>query len=132
MTAENRCGAGHDYTPGNRCPQCHRDANRTWYRNNRKSSTVEFGRAIRELAAEHGVTCSPPNTAGFPLIAIGSAILYRCLKTGTAMPGPTERAYARSLLAAGQDWALWRDDEMELVNEDLRRIAGPTPEGPDH
>ena len=106
----------------NGCRACHRGHVNAWYAKT-KMPHADFNRAVRELAARYGVLCSPVSTRGFPIVLIGSKVLYRTLKVGKQMPGPTERQFVRALLAAGGNWALWRPDCWDLIEEEIQAIG---------
>ena len=60
-------------------------------------------------------------------ILIGAhGILWRELKTMAGKVSPAQRAMGEALLAAGQDWALWRPDDWfsQRIRQELMAISG--------
>jgi hypothetical protein len=52
--------------------------------------------------------------AGFPdLVIIGSSVLWRELKTEGGSVRREQEMWGASLLAAGQDWGIWRPSMLE-------------------
>jgi hypothetical protein len=86
----------------------------------------DFLQAVRALAREHGWTTyhtrdSRKSDAGFPDLVLvrGRRLLWVELKTETGELSAAQRGWRDSLLAAGQDWRLWRPSDWATITETL-------------
>lgn len=81
-----------------------------------------FQRLVVDLAEWCGWLCwhdhdSRTNAAGLPdlLLLRGTRLLWRELKTASGRIRPAQADFGARLLAAGQDWAVWRPADWSSI-----------------
>ncbi len=64
---------------------------------------------------------SPRNPPGWPDLTLlkPPLLLYRELKVGKGRLSPHQERWRDALLAAGQDWAEWRPEDMATIIKEL-------------
>lgn len=89
-------------------------------------SEDDLQRLVVDLAAYCGWLCwhdndSRTNAAGLPdlLLLRKSRMLWRELKTARGRVRPEQADFGARLLAAGQDWAIWRPADWTIIVETL-------------
>ncbi|GAA0287225.1 hypothetical protein GCM10009527_098170 [Actinomadura nitritigenes] len=100
----------------------------------------ELEREVRRLLVEHGlmlrafhVPDARGMTRGLPdWIIIGRTVLWRELKSAHGGVRPEQWAIGDALLAAGEDWAIWRPADLASgrILAELQHAARPDKAGP--
>ena len=96
-------------------------------------SEREFEEQVRDACKKLGILRihiyhARGTTPGVPDdILIGPrGVMWRELKTMTGKVSPAQRAMGEALLAAGQDWGVWRPDSLlnGAIARELAALAG--------
>lgn len=104
-------------------------------------SEAELQRLVAELCARLGLAHyhtydSRRSEPGFPdSVIIGSAILYRELKSRDGVLKPEQRRWGSRITRAGGDWCVWRPrdwDDGTIMRQlmEIRPVTGQAPAGP--
>lgn len=91
---------------------------------------AELERAVRDLLKLHRLWGYHPydsrrSEPGFPdWVIIGSRVLWRELKTDGGELRPDQRRVRNLLLAAGEDWAVWRPADLRSgrIDQEMRAV----------
>lgn len=97
-------------------------------------SEAELQRLVTELCARLGLAHyhtrdSRQSEPGFPdSVIVGSAILFRELKSADGVLKPEQRRWGRRITRAGGNWAVWRpaDWVSSVITDELTAIR-PVP-----